>query len=82
MSEAGVRVPLAVGVVLEVAGPGQGQGLGAVERLAAGGRDVEAGVVVADPGRAVLVPHRVGEVHRDAAEGVDRVLRPKKLITM
>ena len=74
----GIGVPLAVGVVLEVARPRQGQGLGSVEHLAAGGRDVEPGVVVADAGRAVLVAHRVREVHGDAPERVDGVLQAEE----
>ena len=60
-----VRVPLPVGVVLQVACPDDGQRLEPVQELAAGLRDVQAG-------ERVLERHR--EVHRDPPDGVDDVL--------
>src|SRR5664279_6338047 len=73
------RQPPAVGVVLEVPRPRQGQGLLPGEDLAPLRRDVEARVVVAGAGRTVTVAHRVGEVHGDAAQGVYRVLETEEV---
>src|SRR5207237_3423851 len=53
------------GEVLEVPGPDDGEGLEAVEVLAAGPGDVEAGE---------CIPQRHGEAHVDPAEVVDDAL--------